>query len=173
MTIEAIPRATEFRPTLPVLPLIKTSGFTPLATTISARPVTVTSMVGLTAGVGLGVGVGVAVGVGVGVGPCTFNSMVAVAVEKSPNAAWVAVMVEVPTPTTIIVLPEIVATLMFDEVKSHGAGELVVGGTMGTLPIPYVDEIIGNGPRIVNVACAKEGAPTTRTDRISAKSTKR
>jgi hypothetical protein len=61
-------------------------------------------------------------------------------------------MVDVPTPTTFIVLPEIVATWLFDEVKAHGAGELVVGGTMAMLPTPYVDVTIGNGPRIVNVA---------------------
>lgn len=71
---------------------------------------------------------------------------------KTPKAACEAVMVEVPAPTTLIVLPEIVATFGFDEEKIHGAGELVVGGTSGTLPTPYVVVIIGNGPKIVNVA---------------------
>lgn len=63
-------------------------------------------------------------------------------------------MVEVPAPTMLIVLPEIVATFAFEEVKTHGAGEFVVGGTMGTEPTPYVVVIIGKEPRIVNVACA-------------------
>ena len=45
-------------------------------------------------------------------------------------------MVEVPTPTTFIVLPEIVATFVFEDVKIHGAGELVVGGTTGIVPTP-------------------------------------
>lgn len=71
-----------------------------------------------------------------------------------PVAACEAVMVAVPVPITLIVLPEIVATFVFDEVKDHGAGELVVGGTIGMLPTPYVVVIIGNGPRIVKVACA-------------------
>ena len=82
-------------------------------------------------------------------------------------------MVEVPAPTTLIVLPEIVATLVFDEVKSHGAGELVVGGTTGKLPTPNVAVIIGNGPKIVNVACAEEGAAETNNESTTAKIAKR
>ena len=74
--------------------------------------------------------------------------------EKFPVAACEAVMVDVPAPTTAMDLPEIIATLELDEVKTHGAGEFVVGGTMGIEPTPYVVVIIGNGPRIVNVACA-------------------
>lgn len=73
---------------------------------------------------------------------------------KLPVAACEPVMVAVPVPTTLIVFPEIVATFVFDEVKTHGAGELVVGGTIGTEPTPYVAVIIGKGPRMVNVACA-------------------
>lgn len=74
--------------------------------------------------------------------------------EKAPDAACEAVIVEVPAPTILSVLPEIVATFVFDEVKTIGAGEFDVGGTMGIVPTPYVVEMIGNGPRIVNVACA-------------------
>jgi hypothetical protein len=71
-----------------------------------------------------------------------------------PVAACEAVIVEVPAPTTLIVLPEIVATFVFDEVNDHGAGELVVGGTIVTEPTPYAAVMIGNGPKMVNVACA-------------------
>ena len=60
-------------------------------------------------------------------------------------------MVEVPAPTILIVLPDIVATLGLDEVKTQGAGELVVGGTMGIVPTPYVVVMLGNGPKIVKV----------------------
>ena len=81
-----------------------------------------------------------------------------------PVAACSAVMVDVPTPTTFIVLPDIVATFVLDEVNVHGAGELVVGGTRGTVPTPYVTVIAGNGPKIVNVACAIAGTATTNTE---------
>jgi hypothetical protein len=90
-----------------------------------------------------------------------------------PIAACEAVMVEVPAPTIFIVLPEIVATLVLDEVKTHGAGEFVFGGTMGTLPMPYVAVIVGNGPNIVNVAWARDGAPATKSERTSVKSANR
>lgn len=73
---------------------------------------------------------------------------------KAPVAACEAVIVAVPVPTTLIVFPEIIATFVFEEVKTHGAGELEVGGTIGTEPTPYVAVIIGKGPRIVKVACA-------------------
>ncbi len=86
---------------------------------------------------------------------------------KLPVAACEAVMVEVPAPTTLIVLPEIVATFVFEEVKIHGAGEFVVGGTMGTDPTPYAVVIIGNEPRIVKVACA--GVDEANRDMTSAK----
>jgi len=61
-------------------------------------------------------------------------------------------MVDVPVPRMLIVLPEIVATFVFDDAKTHGAGELVVGGTIEMDPTPYVVVIIGNVPRIVYVA---------------------
>jgi hypothetical protein len=35
-----------------------------------------------------------------------------------------------------MVLPEIVATFGFEEDITQGAGELVVGGIIGTVPIP-------------------------------------
>lgn len=81
---------------------------------------------------------------------------------KAPVAACAAVIVEVPAPTTLIVLPEIVATFVFDEVNDHGAGELVVGGTIATEPTPYAAVMIGNGPRMVKVACA--GAVEAKRD---------
>jgi len=74
---------------------------------------------------------------------------------KVPIAACDAVIVEIPAPTTVIVLPEIVATLGLDDVNTQGAGELVVGGTSGMEPIPYVVVMLGKGPKIVKVvACA-------------------
>lgn len=71
MTIEAIPGLTEFLPTLPGLPLMKTKGLTPTATTVRTRPLAVTLRVWLTDGlltVGVGVGAMVGFTVGVGVG---------------------------------------------------------------------------------------------------------
>lgn len=68
-------------------------------------------------------------------------------------------MVAVPAPTTLIDLPEITATFVLEDVKTHGAGEFVVGGTIGTEPTPYVAVMIGNGPRMVNVACAGAAEP--------------
>ena len=76
-------------------------------------------------------------------------------------------MVEVPTPTTLIFLPEITATFVFDDVKTHVDGELVVGGITGIVPTPNVVVMIGNGPRIVNVACA--GVDKAKSERASAK----
>jgi hypothetical protein len=76
-------------------------------------------------------------------------------------------MVDVPVPRILIVLPEITATFVLEEVKTHGAGEFVVGGTIGTEPTPYVAVMIGNEPRMVNVACA--GATDATSEITSAK----
>ena len=67
MTIEAVPGATALAPTLPGLPLMKTKGLTPMATTVSTRPLAVTFRVVFTKGL-VGEGVGVAVGFRIGVG---------------------------------------------------------------------------------------------------------
>ena len=77
-------------------------------------------------------------------------------------------IVELPAPTTLMVLPVIVATLGLEEVNDQGAGELVVGGTSGMLPTPYVAVIIGNEPRIVNVACAVAGNPPANNEIVTA-----
>ena len=83
----------------------------------------------------------------------------------APIAACDAVIVEVPAPITLIVFPEIVTTFVLEEVKTHGAGELVVGGTRGIVPIPYVVVIIGKDPRIVNVAWAgANGTPMAKSE---------
>lgn len=76
-------------------------------------------------------------------------------------------MVEVPTPTTLIILPDITATFGFEDVKTHGAGELELGGITGIVPTPNVGVMIGNGPRIVNVACA--GAEEAKSESATAK----
>jgi hypothetical protein len=86
---------------------------------------------------------------------------------KFPLAACEAVIVEVPTPTTLIFWPEITATFAFEDVKTHGPGELEVGGTTGIVPTPNEVVMIGKGPRIVNVACA--GVDTAKSERASAK----
>lgn len=57
-------------------------------------------------------------------------------------------------PTISKAPPTTRATFGFDDVKTQGAGELVVGGTIGMVPTPYVAVIVGKGPKIVNVACA-------------------
>lgn len=92
---------------------------------------------------------------------------------NAPIASWLAVIVEVPAPTTFIVIPEMVATCRFEEVKTQGAGELVVGGTSGIVPTPYVVVIVGKEPKIVKVACAAEGTPAVKSEITTANNAKR
>jgi hypothetical protein len=68
---------------------------------------------------------------------------------KLPLAACEAVIVAYPAPITLIVLPEIVATFGLEEVITQGAGEFVVGGTIGIEPTPKVVVMLGKEPRIV------------------------
>ena len=70
----------------------------------------------------------------------------------APIADCEAVIVEYPVPTISKLPPTTRATFGFDDSKTQGAGELVVGGTIGIVPTPYVAVIVGKGPKIVNVA---------------------
>jgi hypothetical protein len=69
------------------------------------------------------VGLGAADGV-------TSKIAVIVPLANDPDAAWVAVIVVEPTPTTVIVLPETVATDVSLEVYVKAPALLLVGGVI-------------------------------------------
>jgi hypothetical protein len=68
----------------------------------------------------------------------TVRVAVVVADEKLSVLAWLTVMVEVPPPTMVTVVPEIVATAVFELVYVINPALLVVGATNEKAAFPNV-----------------------------------
>ena len=88
----------------------------------------------------------------IGVPGLTTNSADRERSVNAPLAACVAVIVDVPVERIIRTPPLTVATRGLEETYDHDPGEFVVGGTIVTVPTPYVVVMRGNGPKIVAVA---------------------
>ena len=71
-----------------------------------------------------------------GVPGLTTNSAALDLSVKTPLAAWVAVIVDVPVERILRTPPLTVATRGLEETYDHGPGELVVGGTIVKVPTP-------------------------------------